>query len=77
MDALLEPLPAGLTLSDSLWSPSFLPAGLGSHRSSKSSAQNQQTNSSEGLQVRTGGLPEELKFTQCKEEFEIKAVASS
>lgn len=50
---------------------------LGSHRSSNSSVQNQKTNSSKGVKVRTKGLPEDLKFTQCKEEFEIEAIASS
>ena len=54
----------------------FNPVELRSHRSSNSSAQNQKTNSSKGLKVRTKGLPEDLKFTQCKE-FEIEALASS
>jgi len=55
----------------------FNPVELRSHRSSNSSAQNQKTNSSKGLQARTTGQPEDLRFTQAKEEFKIEAVASS
>lgn len=55
----------------------FNPVEVRSQSSSNSSAQNQKTNSSKGLKLRTKGPPEELKFTQCKEEFEIETVASS
>lgn len=55
----------------------FNPVELGSYRSSNSNTCNQKTNAGKGLKVRTKGLPEDLKLTQSKEEFETKAVAFS